>query len=372
MKRKTLLWISTFALMLILGVAAGCSNSEETANQEEEKVQSQTEENQTATEEKNEDPGVLNLYTARHYDTDDAIYAAFTEQTGIKVNVIKGEGDELMERLVREGEATEGDVFITVDAGNLHRAKEKGLFQPIESEAVNSNIPENLRDADNQWVALTQRARVIVYSKDRVNPNELSTYEALTDPKWKGKILIRSSENIYNQSLLASFLELNGEEKAREWAAGIVENMARDPKGGDTDQIKAVVAGEGDIAISNTYYVGRLINSTNPEDVKVAEQVGVFFPNQETNGTHVNVSGIGLLQHAKNKENAIKFIEFMTSLEAQEQFAEGNNEFPANPSAESSETLKVWGEFKAQEIDMTTLGVRNTDAVKLYNEVGWK
>ncbi|QOR67057.1 Fe(3+) ABC transporter substrate-binding protein [Cytobacillus suaedae] len=370
MKKTTLFW--AFALILLISLMAGCSSSEETAKKEEEKVQTETKENTAATEEKKEDPGVVNLYTARHYDTDDAIYAAFTEETGIKVNVIKGEGDELMERLSREGEATEGDVFITVDAGNLHRAKEQGLFQPIVSDTVNGNIPEKLRDADNQWVALTQRARVIVYAKDRVNPSDLSTYEALTDAKWQGKILIRSSENIYNQSLLASFLELNGEEMAKEWATGIVANMAREPKGGDTDQIKAVVAGEGDIAISNTYYVGRLINSTNPEDVKVAEQVGVFFPNQDTNGTHVNVSGIGLLKHAKNSENAIKFIEFMTSQEAQGQFAEGNNEYPANPAVEASETLKSWGEFKTQDINMTILGEKNADAVKLYNEAGWK
>ncbi|MBM7662702.1 iron(III) transport system substrate-binding protein [Bacillus mesophilus] len=372
MKKSSFLWSSVFALLLVFSLLAGCSSTEETATPAEEKVETKTEETTAATEETKEDPGELNLYTARHYDTDDAIYAAFTEETGIKVNVIKGEGDELMERLTREGEATQGDVFITVDAGNLHRAKEQDLFQPIVSETVNSNIPAKLRDADNQWVALTQRARVIVYSKDRVNPSDLSTYEALTDAKWQGKVLIRSSENIYNQSLLASFLELNGEEKAKEWATGIVANMAREPKGGDTDQIKAVVAGEGDVAISNTYYVGRLINSTDPEDVKVAEQVGVFFPNQDTNGTHVNVSGIGLLKHAKNTENAVKFIEFMTSAKAQGSFAEGNNEYPANPSVEASETLKSWGEFKTQEIDMTILGEKNADAVKLYNEVGWK
>ncbi|MFE8700687.1 Fe(3+) ABC transporter substrate-binding protein [Cytobacillus sp. FJAT-54145] len=368
MKKAKLLLTSFLAFVLVLGLLAGCSSSEETAKKEEKAPETETK----ATEEKKEDPGVVNLYTARHYDTDDAIYAAFTEKTGIKVNVIKGEGDELMERLKREGELTEGDVFITADAGNLHRAKENGLLQPIVSDTVNSNIPETLRDSENNWVALTKRARVIVYAKDRVKPEDLSTYEALTEAQWKGKVLIRSSENIYNQSLLASFIELNGEDKAKEWATGIVANMAREPKGGDTDQIKAVVAGEGDVAISNTYYVGRLINSTNEEDVKVAEQVGVFFPNQDTTGTHVNISGAGLLKHAKNNENAIKFIEFMTSAEAQGQFAEGNNEYPANPAVEASETLKSWGEFKAQEINMTILGEKNADAVKIFNEAGWK
>jgi iron(III) transport system substrate-binding protein len=368
---KKTITFGAFALILFISLLAGCSNSEQTTKKEDEK-KVETETNTAATEDKKEDPGVVNIYTARHYDTDDAIYDAFTEETGIKVNVIKGEGDELMTRLAREGEATEGDVFITADAGNLQRAKEQNLFQSIVSETVTSNIPENLRDSDNQWVALTKRARVIVYAKDRVNPSDLSTYEALTEDKWKGKILIRSSENIYNQSLLASFIELNGEDKAKEWATGIVANMAREPKGGDTDQIKAVVAGEGDIAISNTYYVGRLINSTNPEDVKVAEQVGVFFPNQDTNGTHVNISGVGLLKHAKNTDNAIKFIEYMTNSQAQGQFAEGNNEYPANPAVEASETLKSWGEFKAQEINMTILGENNKDAIKIYNEVGWK
>lgn len=370
--RKTFLW-PAFLVLLVLGMLAGCSDSEETsvASKDEEKPK-ETNTEVKSEETKTEDKGVVNLYTARHYDTDDEIYADFTEETGIKVNVIKGKGNELMERLSREGEATEADLFITVDAGNLHRAKEKGLLQSVSSDVVNENIPENLRDVDNEWIALTQRGRVIVYSKDRVDPSELSTYEDLTNEKWNGKILIRSSENIYNQSLLASFIALNGEEQAKEWAQGILTNMARDPKGGDTDQIKAVVAGEGDIAISNTYYVGRLLNSSNPEDVKIGEQVGVFFPNQETNGAHFNVSGIGLTKHAKNTENAIKFIEFMTNKDAQSKFAEGNNEYPANPSVEPSETLKSWGEFKAQEIHMTTLGENNTDAVKFFNEVGWK
>ncbi|WP_174731712.1 Fe(3+) ABC transporter substrate-binding protein [Mesobacillus harenae] len=328
--------------------------------------------NETSKPAEKPETGEVNLYTGRHYDTDDQLYKAFTEETGIKVNVIKGEEDELIERLSREGDATEGDLFFAADAGRLHWAKEKDLLQSVESETLDQNIPENLRDKDNQWYAMTKRARVIVYAKDRVNPEQLSTYEDLTDEKWKGKVLIRSSENVYNQSLLASFMELNGEEAAKEWAEGIVANMARDPKGGDTDQLKAVVAGEGDLAVMNTYYVGRLANSTNPEEVKLAEQVGVFFPNQDTNGTHVNISGIGVTKHAKNKENAVKFMEFLSSEEAQKLFAEGNNEYPANPDVESSELLKSWGEFKAQDIHLNILGERNADAVKLFNEVGWK
>ncbi|WP_421383210.1 Fe(3+) ABC transporter substrate-binding protein [Bacillus salacetis] len=365
--RKKSLWTTLLAFMLTFGVLAACSNS--TAGNE---AANNTGNDGKNNDQEETDPGVVNVYTARHYDTDDAIYKNFEEETGIKVNVIKGEGDELMERLKREGEATEGDVFITADAGNLHKAKEAGLLQSIESETVNSNIAENLRDTDNKWVALTQRGRVIVYSKDRVDPSELSTYEDLANEKWKGKVLIRSSENIYNQSLMASFIELHGEEKAKEWAAGIVENMARDPKGGDTDQVKAIVAGEGDVAVANTYYVGRLLNSSDPEEVKVAEQVGVFFPNQDTTGAHFNISGAGLLKHAKNEDNAIKFLEYMTGTDAQGAFAEGNNEYPANAEVEASETLKAWGDYTKQDIPMAVLGENNADAVKLFNEVGWK
>ncbi|MBP2026850.1 iron(III) transport system substrate-binding protein [Acetoanaerobium pronyense] len=319
-----------------------------------------------------EDKGFVNLYTSRHYDIDRELYDMFEEQTGIKVNVVEGKGDELMERLDREAEATEADLFITVDAGNLARLKERGLTQPINSDVIESNIPEKLRDLDNAWVGLTKRARVIVYAKDRVDPSELSTYEALTESEWKNRVLIRSSENIYNQSLLASFIHLKGEEASKDWAAGIVANMAREPQGGDTDQVKAVVAGEGDVAISNTYYVGRLLNSENPEDVKVGQAVGIFFPNQDSTGTHINISGAALVKHAKNVDNAIKFLEFLTDVKAQKVFAEGNNEYPANPNAEISETLKSWGEFKEQDINLTIVGDNNAKAIQTFNEIGWK
>ncbi|MGO4887331.1 Fe(3+) ABC transporter substrate-binding protein [Anaerobacillus sp. MEB173] len=364
-----------FAILAFgLVFAAGCGGSNDTTTEEPEEApaEEQVEENAAEEEATEEAGGVVNLYTSRHYDTDEALYAKFTEETGIEVNVIQGKGDELMERLDREGEATEADVFITADAGNLARLKEKELTQAVESEVLAANIPEKLRDVDNEWFGLTKRARVIVYAKDRVDPSELSTYEALTEPEWEGRVLIRSSENIYNQSLMASFIELNGEEAAKEWAAGIVKNMAREPQGGDTDQAVAVVAGEGDVAITNTYYIGRLINSEDPEDVKVGEAVGVFFPNQDTNGTHVNISGAAVVKHAKNVENAVKFIEFLTNVEAQEVFAEGNNEYPVNPEAEMSETLKSWGEFKEQDIDLTILGENNAQAIMILNEVGWK
>ena len=315
---------------------------------------------------------VVNLYTDRHYDTDDALYQQFTEETGIKVNIVKGKSDELIERLAREGQDTEADLLITTDAARLHRAKEQGLLQPVNSETVLNNVPENLRDIDNEWIGLTVRARVLVYSLDRVDPSELSTYEDLTNDKWKGKILVRASDNTYNQSLLASFIALNGRESAKEWASGVVTNMARTPQGNDRDQAKAVVAGEGDIAIMNTYYVGKMLNSSDPEEVKVAKQVGVFFPNQDTNGTHINVSGIGVAKHAKNPENAVKLIEFLTGDKAQKEFAEANYEYPVKADVEASELLKSWGEFKRQDINLSKLGEFNTEAVKVFNEVGWK
>lgn len=352
-------WLAFTLLAGAAFVLASCANENENNASESEQTKD------------NEDK-VVNLYTSRHYDVDDELYEKFTEKTGIEVNVVQGKGDELMERLDREGKASEADVFITADAGNLARLKDRELTQSIKSETLNKNVPEKLRDTDNHWFGLTKRARVIVYAKDRVQPEDLSTYEALTEDEWENRVLIRSSENIYNQSLMASFIELNGEEAAKEWATGIVDNMAREPKGGDTDQMKAVVAGEGDVAIANTYYVGRLLNSENPEDVKVGEQLDVFFPNQETNGTHINISGAAVTKHAKNKDNAIKFIEYLSDVEAQEVFAEANNEYPVNPEAKASEILQSWGEFKEQDINLTKLGDNNARAIQLMNEVGWK
>lgn len=353
MNKKKLLALS-LALSLILG---GCAAKPEVTPQKEVA---------------DSNSKIVNLYTDRHYESDEKLYEEFTKETGIKVNVVKGKSDELIERLEREGKDTEADLFITADAGRLYRAKEKALLQAVSSETLFKNIPENLRDKDNNWFGLTMRARVLVYAKDKIKLEQLSTYEDLIDSKWKGKVLVRSSSAIYNQSLIASFIELNGEEATREWAKGIVDNMAREPKGNDRDQAKAVVAGEGDVAIMNTYYVGLMSTSSDPEEVKVAEKIGVFFPNQNTTGTHVNVSGIGLTKEAKNKENAIKFMEFLSSEKAQKQFAEGNFEYPANPNVEATELLKSWGEFKPQNVDLSKLGEYNKKAQEIMNEVGWK
>lgn len=316
--------------------------------------------------------GEVNVYTSRHYEADQELYKMFEEETGIKVNVVEGKGEELMERLSIEGEATKADVYITADAGNLFQAKDRGLLQSVESDVLENNIPEKLRDADNQWFGLTKRARVIVYAKDRVKPEELSTYEALTETEWQDRLVVRSADNMYNISLVASFIDVMGEDKAKEWAQGIVNNMARDPQGGDRDQAKAVVAGEADVAIMNTYYLGVMLNSDDQEEVKVAENVGVFFPNQETTGTHINISGAALTKHAKNKENAIKFIEFLSAEKAQGKFAEANYEYPANPNVEPAELLKSWGDFKEQDVNLTVYGENQQAAIRIFNEVGWK
>lgn len=314
----------------------------------------------------------VNVYTARHYEVDNDIYKKFTEDTGIKVNVVKGEAEELIERLKREGESTQADLFITVDGGVLANAKQNDILQPVTSDIIDKNVPKNLRDVDNNWIGLATRARIIAYSKDRVSPKELSTYEDLTSDKWKGKVLVRSSTSLYNQSLLASFIELNGEKQTEQWAKGMVNNFARQPDGGDRDQAKAIAAGTGDVAIMNTYYVGLLANSKDPEEVKVANNIGVFFPNQETNGTHVNISGIGLTKHSKNKENAIKLIEYMTDVKAQEYLSANNYEFPVNPNAAKPELLKSWGDFKMQELNFDTLGEHNKKAIEIFNKTGWK
>jgi iron(III) transport system substrate-binding protein len=315
---------------------------------------------------------VLNVYTHRHYESDQELFKRFEEQTGIKVNVINASADELIQKMTLEGRNSPADVLITVDAGRLHRAKESELLQSIESSILDSIVPGHLKDKDNKWFALTKRARVIAYAKDRVNPEELSSFEALTDGKWKNKLLIRSSGNIYNQSLLASIIANHGDEVAKEWVSGIVRNMARTPRGNDRDQVKAVAAGEGDLAIVNTYYIGLMANSSNPEEVSVVQSIGIFFPNQETTGTHINVSGAGVARYAPNKENAIKFIEFLLSEEAQSLFALSNFEYPVNMNVEVSETLLQWGDFREDTLSLSLLGENNKKAVILFDEGGWR
>ncbi|HLT51400.1 MAG TPA: Fe(3+) ABC transporter substrate-binding protein [Arenibacter sp.] len=318
------------------------------------------------------DKNVVNIYTHRHYKADDKLFSQFTEETGIKVNIVNASADELIQRLETEGEASKADVLITVDAGRLYRAQEKGLLQPISSEILEANIGPKFREKDGYWYGMTYRARIIAYAKDRVDPEEIKNYEDLTDPKWKGKVLIRSSENIYNQSLLASIIVAEGEEGAKRWAEGMVANMARNPKGSDRDQVKAVASGEGDIAVVNTYYIGLMLNDGNEEERKAGETVGIIFPDQEGRGTHINISGMGVTKYAPNKENAIKLMEFLSSESAQQTLANLNYEYPINPKAAKAAILKTWGDFKADSIDLYNLGKYNSEAVKIFDHAGWK
>ena len=313
----------------------------------------------------------VNLYTNRHYDTDQEILNRFTEETGIEVNVLKGDSDQLIERIAREGENSPADLLITADAGRLHRAKERDILQSVSTETLAQNVPENLRDEDNYWYGLTMRGRVIVYAKDRVDPDDLGGYADLTSDQWQDEILVRSSANIYNQSLLASLVSIYGEEWAEEWAAGVVDNMARKPQGNDRAQATAVAAGEGDLAIINTYYLGKMINSDNPAEVEVAENIGIYFPDGE-HGTHINVSGAGVVKAAPNKENAVKLLEYLSSVSAQKFFASANYEYPVNPEVEASELLQSWGDFETQNINLTELGIHNETAVRIFNRVGWQ
>lgn len=319
-----------------------------------------------------DDGDVVNVYSHRHYEADQILFDRFTELTGIQVNVVTASADELITRLENEGEASPADMLITVDAGRLHRAKTRGLLQPVTSATLEGNVPDHLRDRDGEWWGLTQRARVIAYHRERVDSTELSTYEALAEPGWDDRVLIRSSENVYNQSLIASIIANDGEEAAAEWAEGIVENMAREPSGGDTDQVTAVAAGAGDVAVVNTYYIARLVESSDPEEQRIASQIGVFFPNQAGRGTHVNVSGAGVTRHARNVENAVALLEFLTGEEAQGVFAEANQEYPVHPNVPWSATLLSWGAFQADTLDLTVLGELNDAAVRIADRAGWR
>ena len=314
----------------------------------------------------------VNVYSHRHYESDKNLFAEFEKQTGIKVNVVKASADELINKLEMEGQNSPADVLITVDAGRLHRAKSKELLQPIESEILFTTIPEHLRDADNQWFGITKRARVIVYDKEKVKPENFATYESLSGIKAKGKLLIRSSENVYNQSLMASIIANSDEKSARKWSKGVVQNMARTPKGGDRDQIKAIAAGEGTLAVTNTYYLAQMLNDTDEENVKAAQKVGVIFPNQEGRGTHINVSGAAVTKYAPNKENAIKLIEFLTSKEAQEVYVREEMEYPVRTDVEMAQTLKEWGKFKEDTLNLSKLGENQEKAVIIFDEVKWK
>lgn len=314
----------------------------------------------------------VNVYSHRHYDTDKQLFKMFEEKTGIKVNVVKAKASALIKRMESEGAKSPADVLITVDAGRLYQAKQKDLLQSINSNYLTTNIPEKLRDKDNKWFALTKRARVAVYRIGSDVENQLKTYEDLADPKFKGQIMVRSSNNIYNQSLMAAMIAHHGEEKALEWAKGVVANMAKAPKGNDRYQVKAVANGIGSIAIANTYYIGKMVNNKDASQRESVKKVKIFFPKFENGGTHINVSGAGVAKYAPNKENAIKFIEFMASKEAQELFAKANYEYPVLAGVKSSDLVSSWGQFKDDTISINTLGENNAAAIKVFDQAGWK
>ena len=336
-------------LFLFILIASACSTNNETSNE-------------------------VNLYSQRHYAVDELQYKNFTEKTGIKVNVVKANADELIERLKNEGGASPADLFVTVDAGKLFNAREAGVLQKIPSENINQNIMRELRDPEGFWAPITYRSRVIVYSNERVKKSDLSTYEDLANPKWKNRLLVRSSSNAYNQALMSSLVANLGSENTESWASAVVSNFARDPKGSDRDQVKAIAAGQGDIAIVNSYYIGLLLASEKEEELNAGNSVSVFFPNQgeDDRGSHINISALGLIKSSPNKENAIKLIEYLTSEEAQDVYVNNSYEYPANSMVEPSQIVKSWGEFKIDKLNLNALGEFRPEALRIFDKTGWK
>jgi len=314
----------------------------------------------------------VNVYSARHYDVDQLIYDAFTDQTGIEVRVLEGSSDQLVERIEREGPASPADVVITVDAGRLWRAEQAGIFQPVSSAVLERRIPAHLRHPDGLWFGFSQRMRLIYYSPERFDAGAIATYEDLADPALEGRICIRSSNNIYNQSLLASIIEAHGKAAAEEWAAGLVANLARPPQGGDTDQLRGIAAGECDVAVANHYYYLRLLDSDQADDRAVAASVGVIFPNQDGRGVHVNIGGAGVVANAPNRANAVRLLEFLASDEAQRLFAGGNYEYPAVDGVARHESLERWGQPTFDTVSVSALGRNNPEAVRIADRVGWR
>ncbi len=319
------------------------------------------------------DENVLNIYSSRHYQTDEALYGNFTKQTGIKINRIEASDDAIIERIRNEGAKSPADVLITVDAGRLWRAEQLGLFQPVKSAVLDARIPASFREPGGQWFGFSLRARVIAYDKARVKPADVATYEDLAQPRWRGKLCTRSSAHVYNLSLMGAMIDHLGEAKAEAWASGVKANLARDPKGGDTDQIKAVAAGECELALVNSYYWARLARSGKPEDKALVERVGIVFPNQSTWGTHVNVSGAGVLKNAPHRAAAVKFLEYLASDDAQRYFADGNNEWPVVAAVRvDNPALPALGQIKVDAVNVAVLGRNQPGAQKIFDRVAYR
>jgi iron(III) transport system substrate-binding protein len=321
----------------------------------------------------NAQESVLNLYTARHYQTDEALYTNFTKQTGIKINRIEGGEDALFERIKSEGANSPADVFLTVDIGRIWKAEQAGIFAPVKSKTLDSRIPAQYRDPDGQWFGFSARARVIVINKSLVKAGEIKNYEDLADPKWKGKVCVRSSGHPYQLSLMSSMVSNLGEAKAQAWIKGLADNLARQPKGGDTDQLLAVASGECAVALSNQYYFVRLMRSTKPEDQQAMERLQLVWPNQDNRGVSMNISGGGMLRNAPHKEAAVKFLEYLASDEAQAYFANGNNEWPTVSGVKfSNAALESLGKFKADTVGIANLGKNQPTAQKMADIAGYR
>ncbi|MDO4674566.1 Fe(3+) ABC transporter substrate-binding protein [Campylobacter sp.] len=315
----------------------------------------------------------LNIYSARHYDADFEIIKKFEQQTGIKVNHTQAKASELIKRLQLEGDNSPADLFITADVSNLTEAKNSGILSPVRSDFLEQNVPAHLRDADNQWFAITKRARIIAYNKNaKTDISGLKNYEDLAKPEFKGKIVMRSATAPYSKTLLASIIANDGEAEARKWAKGLLDNLATNPKGGDRDQARQVVAGEAEFAVMNTYYIGLLKNSKNPKDVEVGEALGIIFPNQDGRGAHINVSGIAMTKASKNQAEARKFMEFMLTPEVQKMLSDSNYEFPVRSDVEVSQTVKDFGVFKEDSISVSKIAENVKTAVKIYDELGFR
>ena len=316
----------------------------------------------------------INIYSQRHYDSDKMQYKKFEEKTGIKVNVTKAGADELIQRLKNEGDNSQADLFITVDVGKLWQASDMGLFQKFDDKEVFNNIDPQFLDKNGYWVPLTYRSRVVVYSNERVKKEDLSTYEDLANEKWRGRLLVRSSSNAYNQALMSSLVANLGPEAVTSWSEAVVKNFARDPKGSDRDQVKAIAAGQGDIAIVNSYYIGLLLSSEKEEEISAGNSVSVFFPNQGEGerGAHINVSGIALAKNAPNKENAIELIKYLTSVEGQETYVNNSYEYSVNPNVKPDKIVQAWGEFKKDPVDLNMLGIKRDEAIRIFDKTGWK
>ena len=315
--------------------------------------------------------GELNLYSSRHYDTDERLYSDFTEATGITINRIEGNADELIARIEAEGANSPADILITVDAGRMWRAQDKGLLQAVDSPVLEQRIPAALQHDGNEWFGFSQRARVIFYAKDRVETPP-QTYADLADPRYQGQVCVRSATNIYSLSLLAAIIANEGEEAAKAWAEGVKANLARAPQGGDTDQLRGLVSGECDIAVSNTYYFARALRTPVEGLTEGLDTIGWVFPDQGGNGTHVNISVAGIVANAPNRDNAVRFLEYLASDQAQEYFSAGNDEYPTVPGAPTAAHVAGLGEFTADDLNLTALGENQAAAERIYNELGWE